>query len=51
MRTSSFTDAKNFGFFEIYYVSTRTREGLSQRGHFVFAILCGRLLWTVPYFG
>jgi len=35
MRTPSLFDAKNFGFFEIYGVSARTRgEGLSQGGHF-----------------
>jgi len=35
MRMSALFDAKNFGFFEIYGVSARTRgEGLSQCGHF-----------------
>jgi len=35
MRTSALFDAKNFGFFEIYGVSARTRgKGLSQCGQF-----------------
>jgi len=35
MRTYALFGAKNFGFFEIYGVSARTRkEGLSQCGHF-----------------
>jgi len=52
MRTAALFGEKNFGFFEIYGVSTRTR-GLSQCGHFaknggqLFAILCRRLLWTI----
>jgi len=43
---------KNFGFFEIYGVSSR--RGLSQCGHFsekegqFFAILCGGPLSTAP---
>jgi len=36
---------KNFGFFEIYDVSARTR---GVGGQF-FAILCGRPLWTALY--
>jgi len=57
MRTSVLFGVKNFGFFEIYDVSVRTRGGgrggepvrtfYGQRGGF-FAILCGRLLWTAP---
>jgi len=47
MRMSALFDAKNCGFFKIYDVSARTREGLSRFGHWgkgsqVFAILCGR---------
>jgi len=35
MQTSAYFSAKNFGFFEIYGVSVRTRgRGLSQCGHF-----------------
>jgi len=35
MRTSVLSGANNFGFFEIYGVSIRTRaEALSQCGHF-----------------
>jgi len=53
MRTSALFDAQNFGFFEIYGVSVRTREvesvrtfrGQRERGQF-FTILCGRPLWT-----
>jgi len=57
MRTSALFSAKNFAFFKIYGVSTRTRVervepvrtffGQGWRGQF-FAILCGRLLWTAP---
>jgi len=50
MRTFAFFRAKNFGFFEIYAVSVRTREVepvTKGRGQF-FAILCGRPLWTAP---
>jgi len=55
MRTSALFGGKNFGIFEIYGMSARTR-GLSQCGHFAdkcegdqfFAILCGRPLWTAP---
>jgi len=52
MRTSALFDAKNFGFFENYGLSARTKgEGLSQCGHFAargkgsifFTILCGVL--------
>jgi len=54
MRTSVFFGAKNFGIFEIYGVSARTREvqpvrifcGQGGRGGQFFAILCGRL--TAP---
>jgi len=56
MRTSSLSGAKNFGFFEIYGVSARTR-GIESvwascgqwRGSKFFAILCGRLLWMASY--
>jgi len=44
MRFSTLFGAKNFEFFQIYGMSTRTRV---SRGQF-FAILCGRLLWTAP---
>jgi len=44
MRTSALFDAKNFGIFEIFDVSVRTRG----RGGQFFAILCGRPLWTAP---
>jgi len=44
---------KNFGFFEIYGVSARTKGESSNCGHFsdkgkgqFFVILCERLLWT-----
>jgi len=57
LRTGGSSDARNFGFFEIYGVPARTREeGVKPvrtfckqegGGHF-FAILCGRLLWTAP---
>jgi len=52
MRTSALFGAKNFGFFEIYSVSARTKGELSQceqegREQF-FSILCGRFLWTIP---
>jgi len=56
MRTSTLFGAKNIGFFEIYGVSARTRGGVEpvrtfcrQRGS-IFAILCGRLLWTASYY-
>jgi len=56
MRTSVLVQ-KNTGFFEIYSVSARTRGvepvrmfgGQGGRGQF-FAILCGRPLWTAPYY-
>jgi len=57
MWTSALFGAKNIGFFEIYGVSARTREGGGgQCGHFsdkgegghIFTILCGRPLWTAP---
>jgi len=54
MRTSTLFGAKNFGFFETYGVSARTRgmrgwASLQTRGRDqYFAILYGRLLWTVP---
>jgi len=56
MRTSAFFGAKDFGFFEIYGVPARTRRiepvrtffRLGGRGGQIFAILCGRLLWTIP---
>jgi len=58
MRTSALFGAKNSGFFEIYGVFARTveKEGLRKCEHFAvkgkgnqfFAILCRRLLWTVP---
>jgi len=56
MRTAALFGAKNFGFFEIYIVSARTRgdwasAGILQtkrEGSQFFAILCGRLLWTTP---
>jgi len=43
---------KNFRYFEIYDLSAWTRgvEPVRSRGSIFFAILCGRLLWTVPYF-
>jgi len=55
MRTSALLDAKNFGFFEFYGVSVRTRGvepvrtffGQGGGGQFSM-ILCGRLLWTAP---
>jgi len=48
--------AKNFGFFEIYGMSVRTRGEefkpvrtfFGQGGVKLFEILCGRLLWTTP---
>jgi len=51
-QTSALLEAKkNFGFFEIYGVSTQTR-GLSsadkERGGQFFAILCGCLLSMAP---
>jgi len=58
MHMSALFGANNFGFFEIYGVSARTRRrgGESVRTHFrqkggghFFAILCGRPLWTVPF--
>jgi len=56
MRTTALFDTKNFGFFEIYGVSTqtggvkpvRTFCGQGGGGQF-FVILCGRPLWTAPY--
>jgi len=45
---------KNFGFFEIYGVSERTRgielvrTLFEQGGGQFFAILCGRPLWAAP---
>jgi len=44
MRTSALFGAKNFGCLEIYDVSAWTR---GERGQ-IFAILCGRPLWTAP---
>jgi len=44
MRTFALFGAKNLGFFEIYGVSTRTRGEVGQ----LFAIFCGRVLWTAP---
>jgi len=53
-----FFGAKTLGFFEIYDVSARTRGeevepvrtfcGQGVVGGQFLAILCGRLLWTVP---
>jgi len=43
MRTSTLFDAKNFGFFEIYAVYTRTRG--KKGGGSIFRNFCGRLLW------
>jgi len=64
MRTSALIGAKNSEFFKMYGVSgvsawARGGGGLGQFGHFAdkgkegqcFAILCGRLLWTVPKTG
>jgi len=53
MRTYALFGAKNFRFFEIYGVSTRTRGGVEsvrtffgqEVGDQLFAILCGRSLW------
>jgi len=42
MRTSALFGSTNFGFFEIYGVSARTR---GEGGQFL-AILCGCPLWT-----
>jgi len=57
MRTSALFDAKNIGFLK-FMVCQHGQRGLSQCGHFVdkgrggqiFAILCGRLLWTAPLY-
>jgi len=46
MRTSALFGAKNFGFFEIYGMSKRTR---GEPIRTFFAILNGRLLWAAPY--
>jgi len=52
MRTSALFDAKNFGIFEIYGVSARTKGGEPVRtrgeGGSFFAILYGRFLCTGP---
>jgi len=58
MQTFALFGAKNSGFFEVYGMSARTRGrgevepvrtffGQEWRGS-IFAILCGRLLWTTP---
>jgi len=48
MRTSALFDAKNFGFFEIYDVSVRTRGVEPLR------TVCGQgeglILWTAAYY-
>jgi len=59
MQTSALFDVKNFGFFEIYDVSTwtmkfqpvRSADILQTKGEGVnfSLILCGSLLWTAPY--
>jgi len=58
MRTSALFGAKNLRFSEIYGVSARTRKvkpvrtfcGQGGKGSQFFVILCGRLLWTDPYY-
>jgi len=55
MQTSALFGGKNSEFFKIYGVSARTRgercwaSADKGGGDQVFAILCGRLLWTAPY--
>jgi len=55
MRTSALFGAKNFGFFEIYWLVRTDKGGVEPvqtycrqgGGGQFFAILCGRLLWTI----
>jgi len=50
MRTSAVFGAKNFGYFETDDVSARISDWpVRTKGSKFFAILSGRLLWTVPY--
>jgi len=54
MRASALFLAKNFIFFEICGVSARTREGMSQCGHFVdkgessFSRFCADVFYGRP---